>query len=275
MSRIAFEEMLKRRTSRRLALKAGTAGLIGVSFRGAPTRTFARQSATPKATPIDLTNRPSKTFGAYPFQLGVASGDPFPHSVVLWTRLAPAPYDGGGMDPVPYDVHWEVARDESFKNIVQAGRAVADPIMAYSVHVDVTGLDFYTEFFCRFMVGDGAPSLHDVLERFVPRDLPMDIVGHWIHAPAVVRRRSEAGPQHHAVREGIAGGHAKLEGIGAERFRRAVGEIDRGCFGCGRLAREGPGGRSPEADADETGGSGFEGKAATGATFQHLFECNA
>src|SRR5665811_2269891 len=154
MSRIAFEEMLKRRTSRRLALKAGTAGLIGVSFRGAPTRTFARQSATPKATPIDLTNRPSKTFGAYPFQLGVASGDPFPHSVVLWTRLAPAPYDGGGMDPVPYDVHWEVARDESFKNIVQAGRAVADPNLAHSVHVDVTGLDSYTEYFYRFMVGD-------------------------------------------------------------------------------------------------------------------------
>jgi len=154
MSRIAFEEMLKRRTSRRLALKAGTAGLIGVSFRGAPTRTFARQSATPKATPIDLTNRPSKTFGAYPFQLGVASGDPFPHSVVLWTRLAPAPYDGGGMDPVPYDVHWEVARDESFKNIVQAGDLVADPNLAHSVHVDVTGLDSYTEYFYRFMVGD-------------------------------------------------------------------------------------------------------------------------
>jgi alkaline phosphatase D len=28
-------------------------------------------------------------FTAYPFSLGVASGDPLPDSVVLWTRLAP------------------------------------------------------------------------------------------------------------------------------------------------------------------------------------------
>src|SRR5689334_22722042 len=28
-----------------------------------------------------------------PFTLGVASGDPLPDSVVLWTRLAPSPYE--------------------------------------------------------------------------------------------------------------------------------------------------------------------------------------
>ena len=31
------------------------------------------------------------------FTLGVASGDPTPTSVVLWTRLAPDPLNGGGM----------------------------------------------------------------------------------------------------------------------------------------------------------------------------------
>ena len=35
--------------------------------------------------------------GDYPFTLGVASGDPTPDGVVLWTRLAPRPLDGGGM----------------------------------------------------------------------------------------------------------------------------------------------------------------------------------
>jgi alkaline phosphatase D len=30
-------------------------------------------------------------FRSYPFSLGVASGDPWPTSVVLWTRLAPEP----------------------------------------------------------------------------------------------------------------------------------------------------------------------------------------
>ncbi|MCZ9345539.1 PhoD-like phosphatase N-terminal domain-containing protein, partial [Streptomyces sp. TRM76130] len=31
------------------------------------------------------------------FSLGVASGDPLPDGVVLWTRLAPDPLAGGGM----------------------------------------------------------------------------------------------------------------------------------------------------------------------------------
>src|SRR5437879_5529079 len=30
-------------------------------------------------------------FDAYPFPLGVASGDPVPAGIVLWTRLAPKP----------------------------------------------------------------------------------------------------------------------------------------------------------------------------------------
>jgi alkaline phosphatase D len=39
---------------------------------------------------------PTRPLG-YPFTLGVASGDPAPGGVVLWTRLAPAPLlpDGG------------------------------------------------------------------------------------------------------------------------------------------------------------------------------------
>ena len=35
--------------------------------------------------------------GENPFTLGVASGDPAPDDVVLWTRLAPEPLTGGGM----------------------------------------------------------------------------------------------------------------------------------------------------------------------------------
>jgi alkaline phosphatase D len=33
-----------------------------------------------------------------PFTLGVASGEPLPDGVVRWTRLAPDPLGGGGMD---------------------------------------------------------------------------------------------------------------------------------------------------------------------------------
>ena len=150
MSREAFEQILKRRATRRTALASAGAALIGLSLPGRPTRTLAMQESTPAPVWVDFTGRPSDTFGVYPFQLGVASGEPGPHSLVLWTRLAPAPSDGGGMDPIPYAVDWEIARDENFGDVVQTGMAVADPNLAHSVHVDVTGLEPSTEYFYRF-----------------------------------------------------------------------------------------------------------------------------
>jgi alkaline phosphatase D len=155
MNNQQFEAILKRRTSRRLAI--GGAGLIGMSFAGAPTRSWAMQATpegSPEATPIDLQTQASAQFGAYPFQPGVASGDPYPTSVVLWTRLAPAPIDGGGMDPIPYELTWELATDEGFGTVIQRGLAVADPNLAHSVHVEVSGLEPSTEYFYRFIVGN-------------------------------------------------------------------------------------------------------------------------
>ena len=149
MNTANFERWLARRTTRRLALSGA---LIGLSLPGLPTRTFA-QTATPEQTPVNLLTKPSAQFGAYPFQLGVASGDPLPNSVILWTRLAPSPLSGGGMDPLPYDVRWELSTDDHFGIIVQSGIAVADPNLAHSVHVDVTGLEPGREYFYRFMVG--------------------------------------------------------------------------------------------------------------------------
>jgi alkaline phosphatase D len=164
MHRTQLESILKRRASRRLATRATLLGMAGATFGlslpGGPTRVFAWQaspSGTPDATPapadVPLAGRASTEFGYYPFQLGVASGDPYPTSVVLWTRLAPNPIDGGGMDMIPYELRWELATDEGFASIVQSGKAVADPNLAHSVHVDVTGLEPATEYFYRFTVG--------------------------------------------------------------------------------------------------------------------------
>jgi alkaline phosphatase D len=75
------------------------------------------------------------------FSLGVASGDPLPDSVVLWTRLAPDPLNGGGMPDTPVPVGWEVAADDRFQRIVRSGTATASPIFAHSVHVEVQGLE--------------------------------------------------------------------------------------------------------------------------------------
>lgn len=95
--------------------------------------------------------RPS--FGGYPFSLGVASGDPLPDGVVLWTRLAPDPLNGGGMPPEPITVHWQVAADEAMRTVVQSGTATASPLLGHAVHVDVRGLDPGRPYWYRFKAG--------------------------------------------------------------------------------------------------------------------------
>lgn len=85
------------------------------------------------------------------FALGVASGDPLPDGVVLWTRLAPKPLArGGGMGARPVEVGWEVAVDEAMTRPVRRGRALATADNGHTVHVDVRGLAPGREYFYRF-----------------------------------------------------------------------------------------------------------------------------
>ncbi len=87
------------------------------------------------------------------FALGVASGDPLADSVILWTRLAPRPTDGGGMPDADVRVRWEVATDEAFADIVADGSSTAVPAFAHSVHVDAKGLEPDTAYWYRFVAG--------------------------------------------------------------------------------------------------------------------------
>jgi len=92
--------------------------------------------------------------GGYPFTLGVASGDPLPNAVVIWTRLAPKPLErGGGMPAEPVEVAWQVATDERMTHVVARGTALARPEWAHSVHVDVTGLQPARWYWYRFKLG--------------------------------------------------------------------------------------------------------------------------
>lgn len=90
-----------------------------------------------------------------PFTLGVASGDPQPASVLLWTKLAPRPYEtGGGLPPgTRVTVRWELARDERFTRGVRRGSAPAHPELDHTVHVEVDGLAPGRDYFYRFRVG--------------------------------------------------------------------------------------------------------------------------
>ena len=108
------------------------------------------------AGPFTETALARPSFSDYPFSLGVASGDPRPDGVVLWTRLAPRPLakDGrGGMPDGRVRVRWEVAGDENFARPVQNGTVYARPELAHSVHVEVDGLQPAREYFYRFKAG--------------------------------------------------------------------------------------------------------------------------
>ncbi|MGC1272845.1 MAG: alkaline phosphatase D family protein [Planctomycetaceae bacterium] len=89
----------------------------------------------------------------YPFACGVASGDPTPTGVVLWTRLAPDPLNGGGMPHEAVEVSWTIADDERMTKVVQKGVAVAEPDLAHSVHVEAEGLKPGRGYYYQFKVG--------------------------------------------------------------------------------------------------------------------------
>lgn len=121
---------------------------------------LATASATVIASPLIGCSTPTtREPGAYPFTLGVASGDPLPDGVVLWTRLAPDPLNGGGMAMKPVTVMWEIATDPGMKKIVRNGGAVARPELAHSVHVEATGLEPGREYWYRFWVGKQASQI--------------------------------------------------------------------------------------------------------------------
>jgi len=110
------------------------------------------------------------------FSLGVASGDPLPNGVVLWTRLAPDPLalDGhGGMAEEPVKVRWEVSKDESFRQVVRRGVELADPESGHAVHAEVSGLAPGRDYYYRF-IADGETSPVGRTRTAPPRGARLD-----------------------------------------------------------------------------------------------------
>ncbi|SDE00255.1 alkaline phosphatase D family protein [Nocardioides lianchengensis] len=89
--------------------------------------------------------------GARFFRHGVASGDPLPHRVVIWTRVTPTPaaQPGSGKGP-RVRVGWEVATDRRFRRVVRRGAFATGPSRDHTVKVDVTGLEPARWYYYRF-----------------------------------------------------------------------------------------------------------------------------
>lgn len=111
------------------------------------------------------------------FLHGVASGDPLPNAVILWTRVswpsgsdasAPAAEVGAeqgaelgvdlaiGQSIVEPSVEWQVALDPELRDVVQSGEARALAEADHTVKVDVVGLAAGTTYYYRFRVAGAA-----------------------------------------------------------------------------------------------------------------------
>lgn len=137
---------------RRTALRWGAVG-AGVAGLAAGGVAIAQDGFDDTPAPLAVYGQGS----ALPFLHGVASGDPLPTSVVLWTRVTPdrdaLPGSGLGQD---IQVKWEIARDDTFGEVVASGTEVASASTDHTVHVDPLNLAAETVYYYRFQVLDGA-----------------------------------------------------------------------------------------------------------------------
>lgn len=90
----------------------------------------------------DIIKLAKATKSQFPF--GVASGDPEPNSVVLWTKV----FTEELTDTIK--VNWIVATDTTLKNVVGGGALSADASSAFSVQIEQQGLEPSTTYFYCF-----------------------------------------------------------------------------------------------------------------------------
>jgi len=81
------------------------------------------------------------------FSHGIASGDPFTTSVILWTRITPK---GDG----DISVSWEISKTQDFSSTVAKGEMRTGKVKDYTVKINATGLESDSWYFYRFRVGD-------------------------------------------------------------------------------------------------------------------------
>ncbi|MEV6354143.1 alkaline phosphatase D family protein [Streptomyces hydrogenans] len=128
------------------------------SISPAPTRrTVVKAAAVTAVTAPALLGAAAPALADAPapaFLHGVASGDPLPDGVLLWTRITPSPeaVPGSGLG-ADVRVDWEVSEDRGFARVVASGAATAGAAADHTVKADVRGLRPATAYFFRFTAG--------------------------------------------------------------------------------------------------------------------------
>ncbi len=118
-----------------VTVSVATTGLAGCGGDDAPT-------PTPTPAPVTPDNA-----GTFSFLHGVASGDPRPDSVMLWTRVE------GGDGSKPVAVRLQVSTQADFSTLVVDNMLGALPDWDYTLRNKVTGLAAATTYYYRFVAG--------------------------------------------------------------------------------------------------------------------------
>ncbi|MEU4873629.1 alkaline phosphatase D family protein [Streptomyces sp. NPDC021608] len=97
---------------------------------------------------------PARAAEAPVFLHGLASGDPLPDGVLLWTRVTPTAEatPGSGLGP-DTEVSWVVARDKALTDVVSRGTTTATAASDHTVKADIRGLAPATDYWFRFSAG--------------------------------------------------------------------------------------------------------------------------
>ena len=115
--------------------------------------------------------------GQLNFTHGVASGDPFPNSVILWTRCAPdldnvddnstvsglvqlynpvpvynGTNEGKPVSGTPVCLNWKITSDETLNDVADSGTVYTSSDIDYTVKVEATNLKPFTQYWYQFRI---------------------------------------------------------------------------------------------------------------------------
>ncbi|MFF2654670.1 alkaline phosphatase D family protein [Streptomyces sp. NPDC058045] len=137
------------------ALDDGDLGEGDSAGPGRPRRRTLVKAAAIGTAAVPLAAAAARATAGPAFLHGVASGDPLPDGILLWTRVTPVPEAAPGSGRGPdTEVAWEIAEDAAFTSVAASGTVTAHAAADHTVKADVRGLRPATDYWYRFRAGD-------------------------------------------------------------------------------------------------------------------------
>ena len=109
--------------------------------------------ATASLLPLASCSLPRSGASAYRFPQGVASADPQPDGILLWTRVV-----SEDVNTEAIELRVQLVRDEDFSEVLLDQQVLAEKDLDFTVRCFVDGLEPDGRYFYRFLSPDGGVS---------------------------------------------------------------------------------------------------------------------